>query len=82
MITSTDRRDRFEVVYDPAEGTAFVYRSIWAGVCGPMTTRVPVEDREGAEVEALRYGLLRCGEWTQAGNGTEYAEAEKVADSA
>ena len=70
--------DTFEIIYDPAEGTAFVYRSIQAGICGPFTTRVPVPDRAGAEDEALRHGLLRSGAWTTAGNGYDYAPAERI----
>lgn len=70
MMTSTQStQDRFEIVFDPAEGTAFVYWSVHAGVCGPMTTVVPVPDRTAAEAEVLRHGLLRCGPWATAANG-------------
>lgn len=78
METAPDRRNRFEIVYDPAEGTAFVYLSRWAGVCGPISEKVAVDGRAGAEAEALRFGLLRSGEWRRAANGFEYAEAEQA----
>lgn len=74
----SDPRESFEIVYDPAEGTAFVYRSLWAGVCGPFTEPVPVAGTLDAEGEALRYGLMRTGEWRRTGNGSDVAPAERV----
>jgi hypothetical protein len=68
----------FEIIYEPAESIAFIYRTRIAGVCGPMTSPTPVEGRTGAEEEALRYRLLRSGAWTTARNGYDYAPAERI----
>ncbi len=77
-MNSQGPADTFEIVYEPTAGTAFIYRSIHAGICGPMTTRVHVCHRAAAEAEALRHGLLRSGPWTVAGSGHEHAAAERA----
>lgn len=78
MTRTQSTGDRFEIVFAPVEGTAFVYRSIHAGICGPMTTNVPVPDRAAAEAEALHYGLLRSGPWATTANGYDYAPAART----
>lgn len=70
--------DTFETVFDAAEATAFVYRSIHAGICGSMTTAVPAADRTAAEAEALRHGLLRSGAWATTANGYDHAPAART----
>lgn len=55
------RRNSYEICYDPEAGTALVYRYVRGGICGPMTGRRAVEDRQGAEAEALQHDLMRTG---------------------
>ena len=76
MSSTRGTGDTFEIIFDPAEATAFVYRSIHAGICGPMTTAVPAADRIAAEAEALRHGLLRSGAWATA--GYDYTPAARI----
>jgi hypothetical protein len=68
----------YEITWTPADGTALIYQSIPAGICGPFTGDEPAADRIDAEALALRFGLVRSGDWQTAANGYDYAPAVLV----
>jgi hypothetical protein len=65
-------RVKYELAWTPADGTATIIRSIYAGISGPHGCAEGVDSREAAERFAFGNGLVVSGEW-QTTYGTDYA---------
>lgn len=64
---------KYELAFNPAERSATLIRSVYAGVCGPWGDAQDIDSREAAEAYAFGAGLIVSGDWTVTRLGEHYA---------